>query len=525
MRLLRLAAVAAVLYAPCASAQSLYPRSVPSAFSGRLPIMPVAVTPGGVVSTNQTALAAFKSAYTVSNNAGCVSKSGNDGTAAVVSSGVPSSSCFASVQACLNSTAGTCYVGAGTFSELWHWRSDADSGSSGGTVAKAVISTTPGQTIFRNPGDSAAAATWTQSGTYPNLWYMSTTMSQAGVLRVVMNNLLDGWGVEQRLPIFGLNVYNKPWTSATSGAVTTALAAANAAGTGAVFDPNAGRLYVGLGGQNVATAAAAGAFRACWHDPYGNSTIFIYGTKLYVSGITFDCLSLNTQTAGTSGSPLPSALYASNVTTRFIGADGRTDNGFGIQGGFFLCESCTSIGSFDDDYHCDTDQFGARGLTVEINSIGLEAGDLQSFPANGTNSTPQASSSHGGCDTARFGGRYLGSTWENIADTSQASTAAYTWNVGIVVGMSGFAPYGGHQAGAMCSGATSGTRTCWNDFVQDVTPGPQSVASPWPNPYAVWGSGAGITMKQAWISGASTTIGGVVCDSSATCQTYDPASP
>ena len=492
-------------------APSTYSRATPSGFP-TLPVTPTAVNCAGqgCVVTNRSLIAAFQATYSVPSGNACVSTGGNDGTGTVYGGSLPASpSCYLTIQACLNSSAGTCQINGGGDFAPFHWRSDLDAGSNNGATAKRVVAQTANLPRLRVPGDDAKTATWTQSGTYPNLWSMPATQGQPGVLRVMRPGTLDSYGFESRVPMYGLTGGGLPWQSATSGQVTTALAAANTAATGAVWDPNNNLLYVGLGGSNVAIAAAAGNLRVCWLDSNGRSALYVIGGTISVENIRSDCVGVNTQTGGTGGSPIYSRVYVTGGNWLFGGGDGLSSSLFNAQGGSLFVENARAAGAFDDVFHCDVDQFGNRGLLGEINNAGFEAGDVISFPSNASNSTPQVSSAHGGCDAFRFGATYEGtaSGWQAIADTSANSMTAYSWNVGVLTN--------GATLGNECAGGTSGTRTCWFDVSQDFAAGG----------YAIYGSGTGITIKTAVIAGNATSRAAVTTDTSATATTYDPAAP
>ena len=493
---------------------STYSRATPPG----VPTPPVTVTSvncagAGCVTTNRTLLTAYNTTFASSIPAGlaCLKTTGSDASGAVYTGSIPSNAaCFATIQACLNSAAGTCTIQDSGDYVPYHWRNDLDAGSGNGTIAKKVVAASGQTPRIRNAGDDLRTATWTQSTTYTNLWSMRVTQGQAGVLRVLRPGSYDSYGFENRVAIYGLNGSNYPWTSATSGQVTTALTNANAAGTGAVYDPNNQLLYVGLGGTSVATVAASGGLRACWLDAAGSSTIYMIGTQLYTSGVKNDCVSFQTQTGGTGGAPKIASLYVSATQVLFGGADSVTIADINAQGGVAYIENSTVAGAFDDNFHCDFDQFTVKGVIVEINNAGFEAGDTASFPNNAANSTPQVSSSHSGCDVIRFGATYEGTAtgWQAIADTTSNGVTSYSWNVGVLTN-------GAPTAGNECAGGTTGTRVCYYDTSQDLAAGA----------YGVWGTLSGITTKVATLNSVALVRAGVTCDNGATCTTYDPASP
>ena len=484
-------------------------RTVPTG----IPSLPVTLNAinclgAGCATLNRTLLMAFNATYSVPSGNACVSATGNDATGIVYSGSIPSSSpsCFATLQTCLNSAAGTCQInGAGDFAPP-HFRYDIDAG---GTSPKIIKAQTPLLPRIRVPGNNALTTTWTQSATYPNLWSMPVSSSNSGVLRVMYSAQWDKYGFENRLTMYGLTS-GKPWTSASPSAVTSALVSANAATNGVVYDPNNALLYVGLGGLNVARVAANGGIRPCWLDSTGYSSIFILGANLYVSGVTLDCVAINTFTGGTSGSPIYSHIYAENFRLGFGGGDARNDAGIGVQAGAAYIANANIAGAYDDNIHCDADQYSNRAFVAVFNSGMYEAGDTQSFVNAGSNSTPQPISAHGGCDIVGFGLTVAGTAtgWQNIGDTSYTGMTAYSWYVGVL-------SYDAPAVGLECSGNTSGTRTCWYDNVMDLSAGA----------HGMWGTGTGITLKTATVSGISTAFSTVTCDTGATCATYDIGAP
>lgn len=278
-----------------------------------------------------------------------------------------------------------------------------------GAMKKALFAETPGTAIFRISGDDVSTLTFTQDGTYSDIW--NATWSGSGAPhRVIRSDIFDNFGFPARLR----KAADK--------------AALNALTYGVTWNTGTKQLSVKWAGADVNTIR--GLLRAYWTDASGNSRHLMVGAEMLVNGFVHDGIGNDLIRNGATRS----SLWLDNNQTIFnpVGAvgDAGGDAGRAIIGRWRL------HGSEGDGVNLNySSSVAARSLMVVANSHVTECGDYDAFGVNGT-SNKQAFSSHGG-DHLNAGNLIEANYGQQLADTSTDPAANVSWLVGVLARQGG----------------------------------------------------------------------------------------
>lgn len=259
--------------------------------------------------------------------------------------------------------------------------------------------------VMRTTGPDLTAQTFTQDGTYSNVWNTTLTLSGSAALkRVFRTDSLDGEG--EPTP-FWKDVSGKASLTLVSGDafyISGTSLSVKLATNGSVeaFKANLKALYIGSAGTS--RILVSGAALCLWAN----------GGSIKLDGVQIVQLD--------AASRLP-MIYMHGVRQTYAVSKGFD----GTNCGSYVAQDTLVYGSEADGANGFATSAIAKGLLQTVNSRYLRNGDTRTFAADGT---LQGVSAHGGVNHVSMGTSFELNNGQGVADTCANSQTDYSWLVG-----------------------------------------------------------------------------------------------